>query len=132
MTPNSTMTDPHPGMMGDGTEEQNLGQRGNPDDRIDQDEVEEAFGGRRAPETRSFEVEDAADRWGSLKERGAAVREQVASSADAVRDWAAAKAELARQTAADKPVLAISLSAGTALAVGLAIGFVLGRASENY
>jgi hypothetical protein len=36
----------HPGMMGDGTEEQNLGQRGNPEARIDKDEVEFAFGKR--------------------------------------------------------------------------------------
>ena len=36
-------TDPHPGMMGDGTEEQNLGQSGNPDARIKKDEVDAAF-----------------------------------------------------------------------------------------
>ena len=35
---------PHPGMMGDGTEEQNLGQPGNPAARISEDEVKEAFG----------------------------------------------------------------------------------------
>jgi hypothetical protein len=34
----------HPGMMGDGTEEQNLGQKGNPDARIKKDEVDAAFG----------------------------------------------------------------------------------------
>jgi hypothetical protein len=34
---------PHPGMMGDGTEEQNLGQRGNPGARIKKDEVDAAF-----------------------------------------------------------------------------------------
>ena len=33
-----------PGVMGDGTEEQNLGQRGNPGARITEDEVREAFG----------------------------------------------------------------------------------------
>ncbi|MGI9170070.1 MAG: hypothetical protein ACR2FH_07850 [Caulobacteraceae bacterium] len=36
--------DSHPGMMGDGTEEQNLGQPGNPGARITEDEVREAFG----------------------------------------------------------------------------------------
>ena len=36
-------TNPHPGMMGDGTEEQNLGQPGNPDARIKKDEVDAAF-----------------------------------------------------------------------------------------
>ncbi len=34
----------HPGMMGDGTEEQNLNERGNPSARIKKDEVAEAFG----------------------------------------------------------------------------------------
>ena len=33
----------HPGMMGDGTEEQNLNQQGNPGARITQDDVDEAF-----------------------------------------------------------------------------------------
>jgi hypothetical protein len=33
----------HPGMLGDGTEEQNLNQPGNPKARISRDEVEEAF-----------------------------------------------------------------------------------------
>ena len=131
MTPNSTLNDAHPGMMGDGTEEQNLGQKGNPAARITQDEVEEAFSGKRGPETRSFQ-DDGDDRWSSLRERGDAIREQVASSAEAVKGWASAKAELARQTAAEKPALVISLSAGVALAAGLAIGFVLGRASDDY
>jgi hypothetical protein len=35
--------DPHPGMLGDGTEEQNLNQPGNPDARIKKDEVDAAF-----------------------------------------------------------------------------------------
>ena len=34
---------PHPGMMGDGTEEQNLGQAGDPAARIKKDEVDAAF-----------------------------------------------------------------------------------------
>ena len=33
----------HPGMMGDGTEEQDLGQPGQPDARVTRDEVEDAF-----------------------------------------------------------------------------------------
>jgi Uncharacterized protein conserved in bacteria (DUF2188) len=33
----------HPGMMGDGTEEQNLNERGNPTARIKKDEVEAVF-----------------------------------------------------------------------------------------
>ena len=39
----SKTSETHPGMMGDGTEEQNLGQRGNPAARIKEDEVDEAF-----------------------------------------------------------------------------------------
>ena len=35
--------DPHPGMMGDGTEEQNLNQKGDPSKRITEDEVKDAF-----------------------------------------------------------------------------------------
>jgi hypothetical protein len=35
--------DNHPGMFGDGTEEQNLNQTGTPGARITEDEVEEAF-----------------------------------------------------------------------------------------
>ena len=37
----------HPGMMGDGTEEQNLGQRGNPSARIKKKEVAAALGKQR-------------------------------------------------------------------------------------
>ena len=33
----------HPGMMGDGTEEQNFDERGNPAARIKKDELEAAF-----------------------------------------------------------------------------------------
>jgi hypothetical protein len=39
-----------PGVMGDGTEEQNLGQPGNPGARITEDEVKEAFGDKAAKE----------------------------------------------------------------------------------
>jgi hypothetical protein len=36
----------HPGMMGDGTEEQNLNEPGNPAARIKKDELDAAFGGQ--------------------------------------------------------------------------------------
>jgi hypothetical protein len=44
-TPKTTKQTPssHPGMMGDGTEEQNLGQAGNPAARIKKAEVDAAF-----------------------------------------------------------------------------------------
>ena len=35
--------DKHPGMFGDGTEEQNLNQKGNPSARITEEEVKAAF-----------------------------------------------------------------------------------------
>lgn len=40
---NKSPSTPHPGMMGDGTEEQNLGQPGDPAARIKKDEVDAAF-----------------------------------------------------------------------------------------
>ena len=40
---NQQARSPHPGMMGDGTEEQNLNQQGNPEARITQDDVDGAF-----------------------------------------------------------------------------------------
>ena len=36
--------DPHPGLMGDGTEAQNLNQKGDPSKRITEAEVKAAFG----------------------------------------------------------------------------------------
>lgn len=43
MSDEKTHTSPD-GMMGDGTEEQNLGQKGDPSKRITEDEVKAAFG----------------------------------------------------------------------------------------
>ncbi len=47
--------DPHPGMMGDGTEEQNLNQKGDPSARITKEEVEAAFGSKKSstPKTKT-------------------------------------------------------------------------------
>jgi hypothetical protein len=47
--------DPHPGMMGDGTEEQNLGQPGIPEARITRQEVEAAFDTGEGPHSREAE-----------------------------------------------------------------------------
>lgn len=44
-------SDPHPGMMGDGTEEQNLDQPGHPEARITEDEVQAAFADAPASDT---------------------------------------------------------------------------------
>ncbi len=37
----------HPGMMGDGTEEQNLNQPGNPEARIKKEDLDATFGKKR-------------------------------------------------------------------------------------
>jgi len=42
-TSNKQVNISHPGMMGDGTEEQNLNERGNPAARIKKDDVDAAF-----------------------------------------------------------------------------------------
>lgn len=42
-----------PGVMGDGTEEQNLGQPGHPEARITESEVKDAFGKTKAPAQKS-------------------------------------------------------------------------------
>ncbi len=41
----------HPGMMGDGTEEQNLNQPGDPSVRITKEDVDAAFDGKAKPKT---------------------------------------------------------------------------------
>jgi len=109
MTQDSTTTpadkaDRHPGMMGDGTEEQNLNQAGDPSARIGEDEVEAAFGAGAA-ESRSFADgeddddyyaeasqgpadEEVADRLSFLADSVLAIRDQVQQSADAARAWA--------------------------------------------
>lgn len=136
----------YPGMMGDGAEEQNLNQTGNPSARITDDEVQVAFDGRGkakslAAEARAFKevAEDdydetseiVDDRISALTDRVSAMRDQVQQSAEAARDWALRQAEAAKQTAQDKPMLVISVSAGAALAVGLMAGFVIGRATAD-
>jgi hypothetical protein len=50
MTPDDTKKQAdvaHPGMMGDGTEEQNLNQPGNPAARINKEDVDAAFAKQR-------------------------------------------------------------------------------------
>lgn len=47
--PKKQKQDPHPGMMGDGTEEQNLNQTGNPDARVSKEDADAAFGGKHPP-----------------------------------------------------------------------------------
>ena len=45
----------HPGMMGDGTEEQNLGQAGDPAARITEEDVKGAFDDGAGPNSRAAE-----------------------------------------------------------------------------
>lgn len=138
----------YPGMMGDGTEEQNLNQVGDPSARIGEGEVDQAFGsGQSMGETRTFLDKDearrlagkakdaAADTLSGLTDKVNTVRDQVQSSAEAARDWtrkqAESAADAAKQLHAERPVLVLSVSAGAALAVGLLAGFVIGRATAD-
>ena len=120
-------------MMGDGTEEQNLNQVGNPSARIREDEVDAAFGANGAAVDHDYEdvMEEAVDRLAFITDRVSAIRDQVQQSAEAAGAWAARQAEAAKQTASEKPVLVVSASAGAALAIGLAIGFIIGRATAD-
>lgn len=127
--------DLHPEMMGDETEEQNLGQAGDPSARIGEAEVAEAFGARPA-EPRSFQGDgQKPDRLTAMADKLTeslnTVRGQVQQSAQTAKAWAAEQSRVAKQAAAEKPVLALSASAGAALAVGLALGFVLGRTTAE-
>lgn len=134
---------PYPEMMGDETEEQNLNQTGDPSARITEGEVDQAFAG----ESRTFLDKDqagqmagkakdaAAETLTSLGDKVGAVRDQVQRSAEAAGDWArkraGATAEAAKELHAERPVLVLSVSAGAALAVGLLVGFVVGRATAD-
>lgn len=68
----------------------------------------------------------------TLSDTFAATKKYAKESAEAARDWASRQAAIAKQTASDKPVLTVSLSAATALAAGLVLGFVLGRAMADH
>ena len=46
MTSSNETASSRPGMLGDGTEEQNLNQKGDPAARVTKDDVESAFGGK--------------------------------------------------------------------------------------
>lgn len=142
----------YPEMMGDGTEEQNLNQRGDPSARITEGEVDQAFAAGSSAaaaslkEPRTFLDKEARQMAGKAKDAAAetlsaltgtvnAVRDQVQQSAEAARDWAKKRAdstaEAAKQLHAERPVLVLSVSAGAALAVGLLAGFVIGRATAD-
>jgi ElaB/YqjD/DUF883 family membrane-anchored ribosome-binding protein len=138
---------PYPEMMGDGTEEQNLNQAGDPSARIAEGEVDQAFGAASRKESRTFldkdqarqmadKAKDAtAETLSTLTDKVNALRDQVQSSAEAARDWSRRQAESAADAAkelhAERPLLVLSVSAGAALAVGLLAGFVIGRATAD-
>jgi ElaB/YqjD/DUF883 family membrane-anchored ribosome-binding protein len=138
----------YPEMMGDGTEEQNLNQAGDPSARMG--EVGKAFAASASSalkEARTFLDKDkarqmadkakdtAADTLSTLTSTFNAVREQVQHSAEAAGDWAkkqaGSAAESAKQLHAERPVMVLSVSAGAALAVGLLAGFAIGRATAD-
>ena len=117
MTDNPT-TD-HPGMMGDGTEEQNLNQAGNPSARITEDEVQAAFGGAAsgagkaqamATEAAKTVAAEARSFAGKAKEKADGYYDQASEAVDdgvsvltarvnAVRDQVQQSAEAARDWA---------------------------------
>ncbi len=148
----------YPEMMGDGTEEQNLNQVGDPSARIREGEVDQAFAARSTTEPRTFLDKDqaqqmadtakeearqmadkakdaAAETLSTLTEKVNALRDQVQHSADAAREWARKQADstadAAKRLQAERPVMLLSVSAGAALAVGLLAGFVIGRATAD-
>ena len=57
----------HPGMMGDGTEEQNLGERGNPAARIKKKEVVAAFGKRTRQKPNAHDASSSSRALASLR-----------------------------------------------------------------
>ena len=96
----------HPGMMGDGTEEQNLNQRGNPSARITEDEVQAAFGGKSPARSVKAEVKAGARTVAAKASRAASkVASQartLASEADDYYDDAIEEAEEQLSSLADK------------------------------
>jgi hypothetical protein len=67
-----------PGVMGDGTEEQNLGQPGDPSKRITREEVEEAFGEKKDQDREA--VSDGLSPVGSAPATGAAAGTRYCAS----------------------------------------------------
>jgi hypothetical protein len=124
-------TPPYPEMMGDETEEQNLDQIGDPSARITAEDVNEAFGGRAADGLDGAKPDRLAALAEKLTESINAVRDQVQQSAETAKTWAAEQTRIAKQAASEKPVLTASASAGAALALGLALGFIIGRATAE-
>jgi ElaB/YqjD/DUF883 family membrane-anchored ribosome-binding protein len=116
---------PYPGMMGDGTEEQNLGQVGDPSARITEEEVDQAFGATapaQAPAStagRAFAPK--------VKEGIEASQAWVGDKADAARRWSSDRAAQAEQVISERPAIVITASALSALVVGLVAGFLIGR-----
>ena len=124
MTDRYRVDDPRPGMMGDGTEEQNLSQSGDPSARIGQDEVEGAFGGQE-----SNGLFDGRPR---IRERLEASQEWLADQKDAALRWSSQRLAQAEQALADRPVIVMTASALSAMTVGLVMGFLLGRAEGRH
>lgn len=68
-TAQDATTERHPGMMGDGTEEQNLNQPGHPEARITEAEVSDAFETETTPSTRPIEPAKANEKVDQLAEQ---------------------------------------------------------------
>jgi hypothetical protein len=68
---------------------------------------------------------------GALNERVLAAKDWAAEKAGVAREWTQEKAGQVKEVLSDERVTVISISAATALAVGLAVGFLVGRASAD-
>jgi ElaB/YqjD/DUF883 family membrane-anchored ribosome-binding protein len=114
-------------MMGDGTEEQNLGQTGNPSARISEEEVDDAFGstGQSQAADHGFGIAP------KVKEQIEASQEWLGDKTEAALRWSSDQLAQAEQVVAERPAIVITASALSALTVGLLLGFLLGRADAE-
>lgn len=73
----------------------------------------------------------ASDATENLKQKASAAADQLRSTvtekASAARDWASDQGDVLRDTVQTRPFIAIGVSAGSAFAAGLVLGFLLAR-----
>ena len=71
------------------------------------------------------------DRASALNERVLAAKDWAAEKAGVAREWTSEKAGQVKEVLSDERVTVISISAAAALAAGLALGFLIGRATAD-
>jgi hypothetical protein len=67
----------------------------------------------------------------ALNDRVMAAKDWAAEKAGVAREWTAEKAGQVKDALSDERVTVISISAAAALAAGLALGFLIGRATAD-